>query len=306
MHVIPKSKVLISAPLDEHLTAEQLSIKKLLVSEIERRGFAPQEFLRRGIVARRSWTFHNAIDIIAQCRGVLVLGLARSRWRGTDEDSKDKIYLCPSEYSHFEGAIALARGVSTFIVAEHDVINRGIVSTAGGEPISYVDASSLKSPLDDPIFLAAFDSWLSEIESRPRVFLGYCGQARTTAVDIQQYIERDLGVRVRNYAMDFQAGGTILEEIERSARECSCGIFLFTNDDPLVSELEGVAAPRDNVVFEAGYFMHALGSQRSLIVREQGAKMPADIGGNIYLLLKDRSDISPIHRALRKFLSDRL
>jgi len=271
MHSIPKPRIFISAPLDEHLSDDQLRVKKLLLDEIEKRGFTPQEFLRRGIVARKSWTFQNAIDLISECQGVLVLGLARSRWEVTDGT-----YLCPSEYSHFEGAIALSKGIPTLIVAERGIVNRGIVSTAGGEPISYVDLTVQKSPLSDAVFVTAFDGWLDEIEARPRVFLGYCGQARTTAVDIQQYIERDLQVSVRNYAMDFQAGGTILEEIERSARECSCGIFLFTNDDPLASPVEGVAAPRDNVVFETGYFMHAKGKQRSLCLASESKRHLSD------------------------------
>jgi hypothetical protein len=39
------------------------------------------------------------------------------------------------------------------------------------------------------------------------------------------------------------------------------------------------AVPRDNVVFEAGYFIRAKGKDRVLIVREAGAKTPADLGG---------------------------
>jgi hypothetical protein len=34
--------------------------------------------------------------------------------------------------------------------------------------------------------------------------------------------------------------------------------------------------------------------------------MPADLGGNIYLALKDRQDISPIETPLRQFLEQRL
>jgi predicted nucleotide-binding protein len=45
------------------------------------------------------------------------------------------------------------------------------------------------------------------------------------------------------------------------------------------------AAPRDNVVLEAGYFIRAKGKDRVLIVREAGAKLPADIGGTIYASL---------------------
>ena len=43
-----------------------------------------------------------------------------------------------------------------------------------------------------------------------------------------------------------------------------------------------------------------------LVVREEGAKMPADIGGGIYLSLKDRDDIAPIHGKLIDFIEKRL
>jgi len=43
-----------------------------------------------------------------------------------------------------------------------------------------------------------------------------------------------------------------------------------------------------------------------LIIREEGAKMPADIGGSIYLPLRDRNDITPIHTKLLDFVTKRL
>jgi predicted nucleotide-binding protein len=66
------------------------------------------------------------------------------------------------------------------------------------------------------------------------------------------------------------------------------------------------AAPRDNVVFEAGYFAAAKGRDRVLIILEEGAKMPADLGGNIYLNLQNRDDISPIESSIRDFVERRL
>jgi predicted nucleotide-binding protein len=80
---------------------------------------------------------------------------------------------------------------------------------------------------------------------------------------------------------------------------------LLTRDDRLASH-ELHFTPRDNVLFEAGYFMNAKGNERTLIIREEGVKMPADIGSNIYLRLKDRSDISTIQKDLRFFLETRL
>jgi hypothetical protein len=69
---------------------------------------------------------------------------------------------------------------------------------------------------------------------------------------------------------------------------------------------ESVAAPRDNVIFEMGLFMEAKGRERVLVVREEGAKMPADIGGGIYLSLKDRNDITPIQMKLLDFVQKRI
>ncbi len=60
--------------------------------------------------------------------------------------------------------------------------------------------------------------------------------------------------------------------------------------------------PRDNVVFEAGYFSALKGKAKVLIVRESGAKMPADLGGDIYAALANKEHIEPIKPVLRKFM----
>jgi predicted nucleotide-binding protein len=58
------------------------------------------------------------------------------------------------------------------------------------------------------------------------------------------------------------------------------------------------------VLFEAGFFSSAKGKGRTLIIREEGTKFPADLGGDVYLALKDRKDISPVLTRLRKKLID--
>ena len=63
-----------------------------------------------------------------------------------------------------------------------------------------------------------------------------------------------------------------------------------------------VAAPRDNVVFEAGYFIGVKGKRNVLIIRESGSKMPADLGGDIYAPLPDRASIAPIERTIEAFV----
>jgi len=60
------------------------------------------------------------------------------------------------------------------------------------------------------------------------------------------------------------------------------------------------------VIFEAGYFSRSKDRERVLIVRESGAKMPAYLGGNIYVSLEDRTNIAPLEGRIRTFLETAL
>jgi predicted nucleotide-binding protein len=116
------------------------------------------------------------------------------------------------------------------------------------------------------------------------------------------------GFSVLDWARDFRpAGATILEEIERAANRCRCAVFLFTKDDELEKYAQAKASfnavPRDNVLLEAGYFTQARGKERVAIVREQGAKMPADLGGIIYLSLENKNQLLTVKRRLVTFLT---
>jgi predicted nucleotide-binding protein len=116
---------------------------------------------------------------------------------------------------------------------------------------------------------------------------------------------KTLDIDVIDWAMDFGAGATIMEEVSSGIKKSRCGLFLFSRDDPLEGDVQ-YAAPRDNVIFEAGFCMAVKGPQRTTIIREEGAKIPADLGGTIYIGLKDRADISPIQEKLRQALAKAL
>lgn len=51
-----------------------------------------------------------------------------------------------------------------------------------------------------------------------------------------------------------------------------------------------------------GYFIGLKGKRNVLIVRESGSKMPADLGGDIYASLPDKSNIAPIERTVSAFI----
>ena len=43
-----------------------------------------------------------------------------------------------------------------------------------------------------------------------------------------------------------------------------------------------------------------------LIIRENGTKMPADLGGSIYAVLADKTNIAPLETRLKRFLETSL
>jgi hypothetical protein len=235
-----------------------------------------------------------------RCIGAAIL--AMPRW--TFSTNEGDIQLT-SEYSNFEGAIAHTLQLPLLVIGEKGIQQRGILWTGAGYPILFMPPDADKTWFESEAFTHRFDLWKRELDERYDVFLGYCSKAKATANAIHLYLTKTLELRVYDWDMDFTAGGTIIEKIERAAKRCSCGIFLFTKDDPLEGEYNR-AAPRDNVVFEAGYFAIARGRDRILIIREDDAKMPADLGGNIYLSLKAGREVSPIQESIRDFVERRL
>jgi hypothetical protein len=310
-------RIYISAPTDSNLSPEQLELKRSIIEAIRKEGFEPQEFFKSGIPQAIVWSFEQAEQVMSRCQGAVILAFARwlayerrtlSPWRTepvppSNEEATVPTFYLPSEYNHFEGALAFVRRIPLLVITDDRIRTAGITLLSQVPVIFWLEGYGVAGT-SESWFRDRFDSWVAEVRSRPHVFLGYCSGARSTASELTIFMEHELGLRVRNYAMDFLAGQTIYEQIEKAARDCSCGIFLFTKDDPLEGK-EG-AAPRDNVVFETGFFLRACGRNRVAVIREEGAKMPADLGGHVYISLKDRGDITPIHSQLRRFLDGAL
>jgi predicted nucleotide-binding protein len=145
--------------------------------------------------------------------------------------------------------------------------------------------------------------WSAQLQQRCDVFLGYTSSAMPTAIAIRDSLEAD-GVRVVDWDRDFRSADSILSEIQNAAARCSGAILLFTRDESLPPNADGTP-PRDNVLLEAGYFISAKGKPRVLIVREPGAKMPADLGGDSYVPLRPGEE-ARVLADVRRFVRDRL
>lgn len=78
---------------------------------------------------------------------------------------------------------------------------------------------------------------------------------------------------------------TIIEKIEDFGSEASAAIILFTPDDvgKAVSEDEPKSRGRQNVVFEAGYFMGLLGRSNTILIKSDNSiELPGDLDGIVY------------------------
>lgn len=78
---------------------------------------------------------------------------------------------------------------------------------------------------------------------------------------------------------------TIIEKIEDFGSEAKAAIILFTPDDigKAVSENETKTRGRQNVVFEAGYFMGLLGRNNTILIKSDNSiELPGDLDGIVY------------------------
>ena len=118
--------------------------------------------------------------------------------------------------------------------------------------------------------------------NKPRIFLGSSAQQekllQALARGLQDIADVDAWTTV------FNPGVSALNRLVELTREVDFAAFIFAQDDWTTKGASpeaapGEAAPRDNVVFEAGLFGGALGIRRTFILHANGAKLPTDLLG---------------------------
>jgi hypothetical protein len=292
-------RVFISVPRDHNLGEPQRLLKRAILAHLRDNGLEPQEFQVSGLPVRSPYTIEALRDIMSRCHGVLVLAFAR--WH--DEAVDDGLAL-PTVWNHFEGAFAIALKKELLVITETQVASDGITWGGAGQIVLRAPKGSDGSWLDTEDTHIQISAWIQAVKENDDVFLAYSSKGRATANDIHKYLTSN-GVSVRDWEIGFAPGPTILEELNQASRSCLGAVMLLTRDDELAGD-GNIAVPRDNVIFEMGKFMEAKGRERVLVVLEESAKLPADVGGGIYLSLKNRDDITPIHSGLLSFIRSRI
>jgi predicted nucleotide-binding protein len=308
-------RLFVSVTDNRYLDRRRQAIKHAIMKSIESAGFDPVGFEpHQWKIGRRVnldvWTVERANELLRTCDGMLVLALARSHVRVTSPPAAATSVErpVPTPYNHLEGALALSRGLPLLVVREEQMDETGIF--ACGVKSAVIPTSASAAWAKSNAWREHLSSFEASVRRRRDVFLGYCSKANTVAEKLRDHIEAS-GFTVVDWSRDFKpAGATILEEIESAATRCRVAVFLFTKDDEIKTRATGKptfdAIPRDNVLLEAGYFTRSHGKRRVAIVREVGAKMPADLGGVIYLSFGNRATLTQTKRGLVRFLREAL
>ncbi len=304
MNPNPPYHIFLSVRSTNSLNALQKKIKANILKRLKNAGYVVEEFSYSGDAKTMAWDNEGVRNIMARCQGAIILVF--EKWGFVLPD--DRTIGFGSGFHHYEGALALAQEIPILIIAEKGLVDDGILFRSRGKLIIEIDPNGNNILKFSGIFRSQYETWRDEVNKRFHVFLGYSSGATATAHAIRDFLEQSGNdVRVMDWQRDFGKGGTILDQISEASRRCLGGIFLFTQDDALANPTaSSQAVPRDNVVFEAGYFMHAKGDKRTLMVIEDGVKIPADVSGQIYLPLADRHDITPIQDDLLEFVRKRL
>jgi len=285
-------------PADRWLTAQENELKWEVVARMEKLGYVTEVFFDpRGKVSlsgSKAWSATECESVMRRCEGCALLGFPR--WR-TDH------FAFATDYNHYEGAVARTLGLPLLQLIQKGVERRVVFDGSFGGYVGEMPTNPSLAWLRTKEFKTPFEYWSMDLAARRDIFLGYCSKSSPVAKKVKSFLQSGLGLTVMDWAIDFDPARTIFQEIERASRLCGAGIFLFTKDDALsgAAKAKARSVPRDNVVFEAGYFSAAKGKSRVLIALQTGAKMPADLGGDIYASLPENGSIEPIKAVLRKF-----
>ncbi|XXX76399.1 TIR domain-containing protein [Sorangium sp. So ce134] len=129
------------------------------------------------------------------------------------------------------------------------------------------------------------------MSARQRIFIGSSVEGLRVAEHIQLGLDYDADCTVWSQGVFGLSGGT-LESLCSAIRDFDFAVLVLTPDDLVQKRSQTVNSPRDNVLFELGLFMGALGRERTFIVycRDEPIGLPSDLAGVTAATFARRAD----------------
>lgn len=125
----------------------------------------------------------------------------------------------------------------------------------------------------------------------PQIFVGSSSEGLPIASRISSSI-KGKGLNVKSWNKDvFSPSESNIEALVEQAKSCDFAILVLTPDDWVKSRGKMKIAPRDNVIFELGLFMGAIGRNRTyLLTTKNTMKLPSDLDGVTRVCCKFQKD----------------
>lgn len=145
------------------------------------------------------------------------------------------------------------------------------------------------------------NQFISRPNARPRVFFICSAEALEIAECIRAGLDHeDATIEIWSDEQIFPAGGYPIEALERAVDDADFGIAIAQPDDLIRSRHRQAAVPRDNVIFELGFFLSRLGRKRTLLLvpRGENVQLPSDFKGLTPLNYKVASEHEKLSIAL--------
>jgi len=140
---------------------------------------------------------------------------------------------------------------------------------------------------------------------KPSIFIGSSSEALALAKAIKGVLKNDFHVEIWNERL-FELGEDTLNNFLRFIQCYDFALLVLTGDDFAKIRGKRVKSPRDNVVFELGLFMGALGRRRAFPIvsptQRKGVETPSDLLGNTAVYLSKGYTKNPMHVALKNEL----
>jgi hypothetical protein len=115
---------------------------------------------------------------------------------------------------------------------------------------------------------------------RPAVFIGSSSEGKRYAEYLQAALDDDCDATVWDQGV-FGLSGSTLHALVATAQQVDFAILILTPDDVRQSRGSDAPCARDNVIFEAGLFVGALGRERTFFVHAKDLELnlPTDLAG---------------------------
>lgn len=138
------------------------------------------------------------------------------------------------------------------------------------------------------------DLQLQEILVRvSRIFIGSSSEGKDVAQRLAVHLDADGSAETNLWTHGvFDLGEHVLDGLIRQAQTSDFAVLVLSPDDIVSSRDAFAQAPRDNVIFELGLFIGALGKDRTYMVQphDLDLKLPSDLAGITQARYRLRSD----------------